>query len=626
MAKIKQELPDPSIIAKRLYDPILEEKVKYYCGLTPDFPTNNTPPTRVKEPGHTDPYELELWRREEFRRIKEGHFGMCPAMYFFFNYVKIWDIESGIIRPQFRVCQSEWFRNLEEVQKSKEWGLISVKRRRVGNSWLAAASVLHDCITNPMFKVGMTSKTEEDAKDLFKKVKFIYDNLQPWLRPTSSAGNTQTSIDFSYFVKDETGSRQKKGLQSEITVKAPGETSWEGSAIRKWVADECGKVGNLKALYAMSNEIMRVGTRRVGTPVMFGTSGDVGKEGKDFRDMWYDADTYKLKRFFFGGWMGIIVDKYGNDLKEDSIRWIVYERKRLEGLSSKEYTAFVQQYPLTVEEAFTSSENAGLGNVIKINAQLNKLYEDPVIEKKGYFMMNSDGSPRWVPDARGACIIYEDPEPGFKNQFVAGVDPSDHDVEDVKNASNLSMFIMKKTDGLTPPHIVFQYTDRPQVPRDFYEQAILALLYYNKTKVMIERNKAGMITYFDERGFKFLLQTAPQGLNTLITGHTWNIGVYMTKATKHYMEGLVEEYIEDYCDYIPCKELLGEFKKYGVVNTDRVYSLGMALIYLKADKTIAKQMDAVSRTIPSWSYKIINNRLQRVQNVQLQGNKTTSVR
>lgn len=601
----------PGLIPKHLYDPELEEKVKYYCDITPDFPKNTAPVTRVKEPAHSDPYELDIWRREEIRRIREGHFGMCPAMYFFYNYVKIWDIESGLIRPEFRVCQSEWYRNLAEVQDSKEWGLISVKRRRVGNSWLAAASVLHDCITIPMFKVGMTSKTEQDAIDLFKKVKFIYDNLPQWLRPTSTAGNTQTSIDFSYYVKDATGSRQKKGLQSEITVKAPGETSWEGSAIRKWVCDESGKIPHLKALYSMSNEIMRVGTRRVGVPVLFGTSGDVGKEGKDFKDFWYDADTYKLKRFFFGGWMGIIVDEHGNDRKEEAIRWILYERKRLEGLSKKEYTNFIQMYPLSVEEAFTSAENAGLGNVVKINAQINSLTLKPIAEKHGYFMMNTDGSPRWVPNPRGACIIYEEPEQGLINQYVAGADPTDHEVEDTKNASSLSLFIMKKTNGLEPAKIVFQYTDRPNIPRDFYEQSILALLYYNKTKIMIERNKAGMITYFDERGFKYLLQTAPTGLNSLITGTTWNIGVYMTKATKHYMEGLVEEYVEDHCDYIPCKLTLEELKKYGVVNTDRVFSLGMALIYLKADKTIAKQIDEASKTIPNWNYVMRGGKLIR---------------
>ena len=165
---------------------------------------------------------------------------MSPKMYFWYNYVKIWDVEQDkIFRPDFRVCQQEWFQHIEDVQASKEWGLICVKRRRVGASWLEAADVLHDCITRPLFKVGMTSKTAEDAVELFKKVKFIYDNLPAFMRPTSAAGNTQTSIDFSRFIKDETGSRKKIGLQSEILVKAPSETSWEGYALKKWVADEC---------------------------------------------------------------------------------------------------------------------------------------------------------------------------------------------------------------------------------------------------------------------------------------------------------------------------------------------------------------------------------------------------
>ena len=535
---------------------------------------------------------------------------MSPKMYFWYNYVKIWDVEQDkIFRPDFRVCQQEWFQHIEDVQASKEWGLICVKRRRVGASWLEAADVLHDCITRPLFKVGMTSKTAEDAVELFKKVKFIYDNLPAFMRPTSAAGNTQTSIDFSRFIKDETGSRKKIGLQSEILVKAPSETSWEGYALKKWVADEAGKIGKLKNLFSMSQEVMRKGFRRVGTPVIFGTSGDIGKEGRDLKDMWYSADVHKLKRFFFGGWMGVdgFVDEYGNDLKEDAIRWIIYERKRRESLSTKEYNDFLQQYPLTVQEAFTSNDDQGLGNQAKINSQLTSLAENPVKAKRGYFRLDTEESVIFVPDNRGQCIIYEDPTPGVKNQYVAGSDPTDHEIEDTRNASSLSTFIMKKPSGLDPPKIVFEYTDRPNIPRDYYEQALMALIYYNNTRVLIERNKAGMITYFDERGFKHLLQPSPQGLTRLISSNTFAVGLYLTKSVKKYTEELIEEYIEDYSEYIPSRELLEEFKDYGVANTDRVSALAMTLVLLREDKS--KTRDTSSPKFQIATLKRTNGKL-----------------
>ena len=160
---------DLIIVKKADYVPELEEKVKYYMSITPDLPRNDKKPIRAKEPSTTDPIELRIWRMEELRRIKEGHFGMSGKMYFWYNYCKIWDIENEhSFRPQFRVAQQEWFKAIEQAQASKEYGLICVKRRRFGASWVIAADVLHDCITTGMFKVGMTSKSEIDAIELFK--------------------------------------------------------------------------------------------------------------------------------------------------------------------------------------------------------------------------------------------------------------------------------------------------------------------------------------------------------------------------------------------------------------------------------------------------------------------------
>jgi hypothetical protein len=324
--------------------------------------------------------------------------------------------------------------------------------------------------------------------------------------------------------------------------------------------------------------------------------------------MWYNSDIYKLNKFFFGGWNGIICDEFGNDLKEDAIRWIVYERKRREGLSTKEYNDFLQQYPLTVQEAFTSNEQQGLGNQMKIVKQLHSLYENPVKEKKGYFMLNSKEEVIFKPDNRGSCIIYEEPILTEKNNYVSGSDPTDHE-SDTPGLSNLSMFIMKRPDGISPPKIVFKYTDRPHKPRDFYEQALMALLYYNKTKVLIERNKYGMISYFDERGYKFLLQTSPQGYTRLIGGNTYNIGYYRTPAAKRYGEELVGDYIEEYCDYIPCKSLLQELQEYGVKNTDEVDAFQACLMFLKEMQNTKITSVTDKSNIPSFGYKRVNGRI-----------------
>jgi hypothetical protein len=416
----KSDSLDLRIVPHSERTPELEDKVKYWMGVTYDLPRNEKRIQRAKDPDSRDPMEIKTFRREEIRRIKNGAFGMCGKMYFFYNYVKMTDVEKGLIRPDFRVAQNEWFKTIEEVQKSHKYGLICVKRRRIGASWLEAADVTHDAITNPNLKFGMTSKSADDSVSLFEKVKFIYDNLPEWLRPATTAGRSRTRMDFSYYEKDSKGSLVKKGTQSEIIVKPPTDIAWEGFALSKLVIDEAGKIPNLRQLYSYAEPTLKKGFIRVGTPVIFGTAGDIGKEGAELMNMWYNADAYDFKQFFFGGWMGVMVDEYGNDKREEVIRSIVYERKRREALSSKEYNDFIQQYPLTAAEAFASNAEIGLGNKIKISKQREWLLNNPIFSKKGDFRPDANGKPKFIPSPNGKSTIFEEPTESIRDLYLSG--------------------------------------------------------------------------------------------------------------------------------------------------------------------------------------------------------------
>lgn len=982
------------VIPTNEYKSDLEDKVAHHLQTLPVLPKNEKRPTRSRQPDSSDPIEQNIWCREELRRIKEGHFGMSGKMYFWYNYVKISDKEFGTIRPEFRMCQAYWFDEILKAQNSREWGLIGVKRRQIGASWLEASDVLHDAITKPGIEIGMTSKTETDSKSLFAKVKFIYDNLPQWLRPTTSAGNTQMKLDFSYRIKDEKGNWISAGTRSKISVKAPVDTAWEGSGLYKLVLDEVGKYP-IKQLYNYSEPALMKGTRRVGTPVIFGTAGDITKEGADFRNMYFNADAYKLNQFFFAGYMGLhgLVDDCGNDMTEEGVRWIVYERFRRQNLAPKEYNDFIQQYPLTVQEAFTSNETYGVGNSMKINKQINALMANPPVMKRGHFMLDTNKKPVFVPTFNGHSIIYEEPDPSMQDLYFSGCllpgemvmtgnglkpvetvtyqdklineygeqvginkimcrntdesaytiklantyrtttltkehpllisppnkkkrhnrlpsgkyreeiyydfdfnftktdsvkigdfvkvpniyktvkedfyglwddtgirtdnkinnpiyspefwwflglwlgdgwvdnrgykvyvcfgknetnnvqrlrefsksilgrafsvrdrgatfeccvsnnqlnlfltkhfgkyaggkiipewvkyapiplktkllsgyldsdgcvgnrqngrfgidfvsinlamlegvqdilfslgivsslkqlrtsgqhvlngvlrpakqcfqldiahhhscafkellndsrnlklrkidltlpkrrklskqgcflspdtnyiffrinaidthiysgpvynfdcethtymchhltthncDTSDHDAENPnsKDVSGQCLFIMKKRNGVDPPKIVFEYYDKPRSVRDFWDQALIALLYYGGAKVMIERNKPGMINYFDENGFKHLMATKPNGYTSVMATTTWNIGYHRGPQSKRYGEELVTLYIDDYCEWVPSVNLLKECLVYDQQNTDRVASFCAALILMKEDK-----WEATSRT------------------------------
>jgi hypothetical protein len=382
--------------------------------------------------------------------------------------------------------------------------------------------------------------------------------------------------------------------------------------LNKWVADEAGKVANLSTIWSYTEDCLMQETQRVGLPIIFGTSGEIGTVGKGLKEMWDNNEIYKLKRFFFAGWMGLIVDSLGNDLREEGIRWIIYKRYLYQKLGSKAYNEFLQKYPLNVNEAFSQSSEGGVGDILKINAQMRSLSDNPAKGARGRFRVSPTNVIEWVPTHTGEGILYERPDNSISGLFVAGADPVDHD-DAFDTDSDLSLYILKKQHGTDPPRIVFEYTARPNKAAEFYDQALLALQYYNNCKALIEKNRFRMVAYFEENGFKYLIKTAPAGLTRLLGGRTNSLGMTMNANTKEYMAGLIDDYVFNYCEWIPSMELLQEFVEWGSKNTDRAIAFGWALIHLKDDKRIpSNRSETEGRTVPTFTFRNINGKIVRV--------------
>ena len=97
------------LIPEAKYVPELEEKVKYYISITPQLPARDTVFQKTVMPEFETIFEQKRWEKEEIRRCKEGHDDICGKMYFYVNYCHILDVERGMITPDFRVADSDWF-------------------------------------------------------------------------------------------------------------------------------------------------------------------------------------------------------------------------------------------------------------------------------------------------------------------------------------------------------------------------------------------------------------------------------------------------------------------------------------------------------------------------------------
>jgi hypothetical protein len=582
------------------------------------FPRRKKAPKRVEIPEFDNPVAQRNWEHEEIRRCIEGHDGMPGKYYFYYNYCWIKNISGGFIQPQFRMADATWFHLIESCEPqnyNRGKGVICVKRRRAGFTWKEACDGVHDGLFKEGANIGMTSKSEDNAKELFGMCHVIYERLPKFLKhPISS--KTKESISFSRKSTDELGTSQMEGNNSLLFCRPPTDSCFEGGMLNKMIIDEVGKIDNALTIWAMSRDCLMEEMERVGVPLLFGTAGEQEGNGKAQREFWYKNESYGLLRFFFPGWAGMKVDENGNDNIEVVVRWILDTRKEKLESGAVDYWDFVQQYPLYSEEAFLTKGAAGIGNSRKIQEQINFLEKNPPRRDIGRFRWGREGEGPvvFIPNSEyggiGKCIVYE--HPSVTNLHSAGCDPADHDYV-AKGSSDLSMYIMKRAKGSTPPRIVFSYTDRPEKVNDYYEQSLMALIYYGHTKILIENNRNGMIKYYESAGQLGLLKLEPTPKNTLVRHESPRIGVRKTVQSTKVMEGAINHYTDDYCDQIPDIDLLREFQVYGTENTDRAVAFGWTLVSMEDETDTLESIQTAKQALPSFRYRVVNGRTVRVK-------------
>jgi len=359
-------------------------------------------------------------------------------------------------------------------------------------------------------------------------------------------------------------------------------------------------------------------TVRVGIPILFGTAGEQEKVGVGQKAFWKHNDTFDMVKFFFPGWAGMTSDDSGNDDIRKAVEYILSERAKLAKLDDdKKLLEYMQQYPLYAEEAFLSKGGSGVGNLRRIEERLSELEESEPRSVKGKFRWGTGSEPVVVFEPNdqfnsgGQIIIYE--HPSSEMAYVAGSDPVDHNYTQV-GSSDSSMYIMSKQRGTYPPRIVMSYTDKPDRVNDYYEQSIMALTYYNGTKILIENNRYGMIKYYEDNGHSHLLRTEPIARQkvTKVISKQW--GIRATPGTKKEMERVINHYTDDYCGLIPDKDLLEECKVYGEQNTDRVMAWGWCLVALEDEYISVEAKQAIKSAMPS--YRMVRDSSGKITRVR----------
>jgi len=323
------------------------------------------------------------------------------------------------------------------------------------------------------------------------------------------------------------------------------------------ITHNCGKFENLIGSYTFTEPTWRDGSIMTGSPVVWGTGGDMEGGSQDFAEMFYNPKTYGFKAYdniyddnatgecgYFIDAMWYypgkykdkstgksydMIDEQGNSLRDLAEQFIDNSRIVKKKGTAGSYQKYLTQEPKTPAEAFLRIEGS-LFDAVNAQIRLGEIqantgtyidsihvvnliqredgkvvheYRDDIFPIREYPLKNTD-------DTTGAIEIYEMPVyidgivPG--GIYIAGVDPYSDDKALFSNSLGSCFIMNRMTD-----RIVAEYTARPKTTYQYFENVRKLLLFYNAS-CNYESTRKGMFAYFERMSSLHLLCDMPQFL------------------------------------------------------------------------------------------------------------------
>lgn len=512
---------------------------------------------------YINPY-LEEFRVQEFDRIENGFWLLIKGKpvfltgfhYFYLNW---WELNTGY--PDFRDTDRQLFYFWQYVLEDDNcYGLLEITKRGVGKSYRVGAVAYLQTVRHKKAHVGIQSKTNEDAEEMFlTKVVEPYKQLPEFLIPTHNHG-TEPQTKLNFFPPAERGAASRfkqnssESLRSMLTYRNSGERAYDGTTLKFLIQDEIAKLekknGNAQKRLGVNRNCVYRDSKMVGKIWATTTVEDMDKGGEQVKDIWYDSDLKKksdigrtksgLYRYFTSALQCSYFDQWGYPVLRLAKEEHDAERTNKEG-DSVEYIGYVQRNPYNIEEAFMTLGGECIYNAAILQNRQRFLQEfdmvtrgdfewvDGIQDSKVYFKPNEENGAwevSWLFDkeeesnrvAKGieanGFVTYA---PKNDRNFASALDPVSHKQTVELRRSNAAMAIYRKFD---PWHdtdqsdtFVADYVMRNDNPEDDYENALKACVYFG-VSILIENNKNAALDYFYRRGYGEFIMTRPKSTTT----------------------------------------------------------------------------------------------------------------
>tara|TARA_R100001594_G_scaffold150660_2_gene213256 strand:+ start:925 stop:2739 length:1815 start_codon:yes stop_codon:yes gene_type:complete len=536
----------------------------------------------------------EYWARETDRCLygykPKGYNKISGKYYYYLNYYRILgnDGTKGnrktLIHPWYRDMDHEYF-DLFDQCKEENKGMIVIKARDKGFSYMNSGILAHEFTFFPHSEVGIAAGLQVTADAFFDKVKKGVNNIHPNFRH-SWLKDTDTMLKSGYKKKNKDGKWETGGYQSVVHCRTMDNPEvYKGERLSVMVFEEAGEFKSLMNAYMSSKACFMDGDLQFGVPIVGGTGGDIEKASKDFMEMYYEADAFNLINIFIPAskvYYGYFDVKTGQSDMEGAEEKIMEDRTKLQDAGKqKAYNLHIQNYPMTVEEAFLKTKS-NFFDLSLINMQRSKILANVDYEyqiQTGYLEWNEEGGVDWFADPAGTVKILHHPVTDVSGLDIGGIDSYDQDRAG-KSESLGSAIIYRRFYDVDSPGdcVVAEYTDRPRTAEQFWDNCLKLAVYYN-AKMLVEYTKIGILDYFRRNdGIKYLKEK-PVTAHSPGTLTRNRYGVHMNKQVKALMINIIDDYIKTNVEDIWFIDILNELADFGMRNTDRAMAFGLCLLH-----------------------------------------------
>ena len=553
----------------------------------------------VASNGHPDlnadsvAYE-EYWARETERCLygykPKGYNKISGKYYYYLNYYRILgnDGTKGnrktLIYPWYRDMDHEYF-DLFDQCKEENKGMIVIKARDKGFSYMNSGILAHEFTFFPHSEVGIAAGLQVTADAFFDKVKKGVNNIHPNFRH-SWLKDTDTMLKSGYKKKNKDGKWETGGYQSVVHCRTMDNPEvYKGERLSVMVFEEAGEFKSLMNAYMSSKACFMDGDLQFGVPIVGGTGGDIEKASKDFMEMYYEADAFNLINIFIPAskvYYGYFDVKTGQSDMEGAEEKIMEDRTKLQDAGKeKAYNLHIQNYPMTVEEAFLKTKS-NFFDLSLINMQRSKILANVDFEyqlQTGFLDWNDEGGVDWFADANGPVKVLHHPMPEVSGLDIGGIDSYDQDRAGRSESLGSAIIYRRFMDMDSPGDcVVAEYTERPRTAEQFWDNCLKLAVYYN-AKMLVEYTKIGILDYFRRNdGLKYLKEK-PVTAHSPGTLTRNRYGVHMNKQVKALMINVIDDYIKTNVEDVWFIEILNELADFGIRNTDRAMAFGLCLLH-----------------------------------------------